>query len=948
MSGQFIDGGLFRLLGPVRLDLSGRIVELGPGKQRCLVAALLLAPAQPVPVDELVDRIWGARPPERVRNVLATYAARLRRILEPVGAPALRYTSGGYLLDCRADRTDLHQARALVAQSRTAGQPGEVEWLLRRAAAYWRAAPVAGLAGDWADRLRESLRRERIDVVTRWADAALATGHRREVIEELRRLVAVEPTAEEPAGRLIGALAAAGRNAEAVQQYLAFRTELEVTLGVSPSVELQTLYLTLLRTTAEAGVRLATTAPAAAAVTVLGARPAQLPPDIAGFTGRDEALAQLQALITGSPPGVVAAVTGLPGVGKTTLAVHWAHRVRPQFPDGQLYINLRGYEPNGGVPATASEALRGFLDALAVPPQRIPIAVAEQAALFRSLLADRRLLVLLDNARDAEHIRPLLPGTAGSFAIVTSRSQLTSLAATHGAAPVPLDPFSEAEARNLLAQRVGARRLAAEPEAAAALIRACARLPLALAVVATRLRHHDFTLAAVVADLTDATQRWQTLDAGDPATRVYAVLSASYVAQPSDAARLFRLLGLHPGPDISLAAAAALAGRPRTETQRLLTTLCRASMLTEGAAGRYTCHDLLRALAADLSERHDDEAGRQAARNRLLDHYLHSAYAADRLISPARADIVIALAPASPGSHPESFADAQAAANWLTTEKAVLLAILFDAARAGTDARAWQLAWALDTHLRRRGDWAAGQAAWRAVLPVAKRLRDPAAEGLAHRLLAVALTPLLQYADAQHHLAEALRVYSAAGDDDGIGHTENMISRLWSLQQLPERALLHAERAVAAHRRGRDRVGKAYALNWVGWISGQLGDHPRGLDCCEQALELFRQLGDQPGKAATLDSLGFIHFQAGDPNQAVPHYREALEIFRTVGDRYNEADVLNHLAQAQRAMGEAPAAKRTWTRALDILVELDHPDAEDIRTALADLDEPQRSTRVRW
>ncbi|GAA2612989.1 BTAD domain-containing putative transcriptional regulator [Paractinoplanes durhamensis] len=925
---------LMRILGPVEAEVDGRALALGRRRERCLLAVLLARLGQVVSTEDLIELLWGEDAPDSARRSLHAHVARLRRALADTGAE-LTGTAGGYLIRADPQTVDAYEFRALVQAARRSPVPVERARLLRRALDLWRGDALAELSesdlrtricAEW-DELRTQAVEERI-----LADLDAGAD---DVVAELRGLVTASPSRERPVALLMLALYRTGRRAEALDAYQDNYRHLVAALGVEPGRMLDALHTAMLRDDpildAPAQQVLQSTAAGPAAV------PQELPSPVTGFAGRAGQLAELDRVRAGP----VIAIVGAGGVGKTTLAVHWAHHVRAEFPDGQLYVNLRGFDPDGR-PVAPGEALRGFLDALGVPAERIPAGVAGQAGLFRSLLADRRMLVLLDNARDAEQVRPLLPGTAGSLVVLTSRSQLTSLVATHGTQPLALDLLTEADARELLARRLGEGRLAAEPTAVTALIRACARLPLALAVAAARLRYDDFPIAAVVAELADAAQRWAALDAGEPATQVQAVLSWSYTVLPPDAAHLFRLLGLHPGPEISVASGAALAGRPAAETQRLLTTLRRASMLVESAPGRYAFHDLLRAFAADLGHRHDDGASRQTARGRLLDHYVATACAADHLLNPARNAMVIRFEPTTP----ECFADYRAAADWLTVEQPVLLAALPAAADHGFEARAWQLAWALHTHLVRRGDWAAGETAWRAALPCAVKLGHLPAQGLAHRLLGYALTLLLRYDEALDHLAAALTAYTEAGDQSGLGDTEYNISLLWSRQQIADRALQHAEHALAAYRLAGHRSGQAYALNSVGWHSAQLGDRRRGLDCCGQALELFREARDATGEAATWDSIGFFHSQKGDPDSAEPCYRRALDLFREQGDRYNEADVLNHLAEAQRAMGRTTAARDTWTAALDILLALDHPDAGNIRTALADLDQSGRTTGV--
>jgi tetratricopeptide (TPR) repeat protein len=674
--------------------------------------------------------------------------------------------------------------------------------------------------------------------------------------------------------------------------------------------------------------------------------PAQLPADVYGFAGRVEHLARLDALLAAagtqaSTAVVITAVSGTAGVGKTALAVHWAHRVAAQFPDGQLHVNLRGFDPGGQVvePATA---VRGFLDALGVPPERVPAQFEAQVGLYRSLLAGRRVLVVVDNARDAEHARPLLPGSPTALAVVTSRGLLTGLVAADGAHPLALDLLTEAEARELLERRLGPIRVAAEPDAVQRIVGVCARLPLALALVAARAATHpSFGLAAVAAELADAAgQASLPDDSDDVIGRVQAVFSWSYTTLTAPAARLFRLLGLHPGPDTTAPAAASLTGLPPAQMRPLLAELTRAGLLTEATPGRYGFHDLLAAYAAGLTHTVDTGQQRKAATVRLLDHYTHTAHTADRHLDPARDPIPVPLTPAAHGSTPERSTDQHTALGWLDAERPVLLTVQRLAASAGWDTHAWQLAWALHTVLNRRGHWQELVGAWQAVLPAAGRLPHPAA-AYAHRGLGWAVTRLGDGGQAHLHLDHALDLHTKADDPIGQAHTHRTFGLLWERQGRPERALDHAEQALTLFQGAGHRRGQANALNAVGWCHILLGDHTKALTYCQRALTLHHQAGDHDGEANTWDSLGYAHHHLGDHTQAADCYQHAIVLYRDHGDRYCEANTLTRLGDSHQSAGRPVQARATWTTALDILTDLDHPDADTVRAKLATLDQPQ-------
>ncbi|MFJ2082725.1 ATP-binding protein [Micromonospora chokoriensis] len=661
--------------------------------------------------------------------------------------------------------------------------------------------------------------------------------------------------------------------------------------------------------------------------------PRQLPADVASLAGRDDEVAVLDKLVAAPTTRVVAAISGTAGVGKTALAVHWAHRVADRFHDGQLYVNLRGFDPLGQA-VSAAKALRGFLDALGVPTTRVPDDLDAQAALYRSALAGKRILVVLDNARDAEQVRPLLPGTPTTVVLVTSRNQLTSLVSLDSAHPLPLGLLSRDAARHLLTNRLGVERVAAEPEAAEAIITACARLPLALSIAAARAQQSGFPLATLAAELGTAGQRFGVLDAGDAVGEVRAVFSWSYTALTPPAAGLFRLLGLHPGPDITVAAAASLAGRPADEARRLLTELTRANLLAEFRPGRFTAHDLLRAYAAELSDGTDSASDRRAATRRLLDHYTHTTHAADALLRPHSDPVDHLMTPAAAGVQPERPTSHAEAMEWLTSEHPVLVAALRLAASAGLDAHTWRLGRALDTFLDRQGHWHDRVETCQAALLAAERLGDPIAQAVAHRFLAGAHTVIDRYADAMGHLERALDLYVTSGDTEGQARTHQNLASLWDRQGEHRKALGHSQRTLVLARSAGHRRAQADALNAVGWCHAQLGEHLAALSYCEQALDLLQQLDDRAGEAATWDSLGFAHHNLGQYGRAVECYERTLELARDLGDLWGEADTLSRLGDTRHALGDPTSARADWRRALDIFTALNHPDATIVRAKL--------------
>jgi tetratricopeptide (TPR) repeat protein len=642
---------------------------------------------------------------------------------------------------------------------------------------------------------------------------------------------------------------------------------------------------------------------------------------------------------------VVSVVSGTAGVGKTALAVHWSHRVADRFGDGQLYVNLRGFHGNDSA-VDPAEAVRWFLDALGVPPDQIPSSVSVQIGLYRTLLAGRRVLIMLDNARDADQVRPLLPGSSACMVVVTSRNQLTGLVATEGAYLLTLDVLARAEARELLAQRLGAARVAAEPEAVNSLVGLAARLPLALAIVAARAAAHPhFPLAALARELRESRGGLDAFAGGDQAADVRAVLSWSYRALSPAAARLVRLLGLHPGPDIATAAAASLADLPAARVRPLLSELTGANLITEHIPGRYHFHDLLRAYATELVHRPDSDAERRAATARMFSHYLHTAHAAAQLLDPHR--LPITLDPLCPGVLPEELADREQAVRWFTTEHPTLVSAIGQAAGTGFDAQAWRLAGALVEFLARRGHWHDFAATQRTALIAAERLGDPAGQAHAHHGLGRAYGKLGRYQSAHAHYQHALNEFGALADRTGQGSAHLGTGWLFGLQGRYREALNHARLALDLYQSAGNRAGQANTLNALGWYHAQLGDHEQAIGYCQSALALHAELGERHGEANTWDSLGYAHHQLHRYQQAASHYRRAIDLYRDAGDRYGEAETLTRLGDTHRAAGALDTARDAWRRALTILDELGHRNAARARSKLRSLDADDRSIRLR-
>ncbi|WP_326551914.1 ATP-binding protein [Micromonospora sp. NBC_01813] len=690
--------------------------------------------------------------------------------------------------------------------------------------------------------------------------------------------------------------------------------------------------------------------------------PRQLPADVFAFTGRAAQLARLDALLTEADPAgtavVISAVSGTAGVGKTSLAVHWAHRAAGRFPDGQLYLNLRGYDP--GQPMSPGDALARLLAATGVPEAEIPVGVEERAARYRTQLADRRMLVLLDNAGGVEQVRPLLPGGSSCTVLITSRDSLAGLVARDGARRIDLDPLPPAEAVTLLGNLIGPRT-ADEPDAVAQLARLCAGLPLALRIAAERAAAYPANpLAALVAELTDRRHRLDLMDAGDdPHAAVTAVFSWSLRHLPAPTARTFRLLGLHPGPDFDRYAAAALADVDLTDAGRELAALARAHLVQPATADRYAMHDLLRAYAAQLADAEETDESRRAALSRLFDLHLAAVSAAIDVLHPAdrRKDAV----PTPVAAVPE-FADPAAARAWLDAQRPALVAAAGYALDSGWPGHASSLSNVIYRYLE-GGHFLDALA----VHGYARRAAEEAGDdtGQAHALvdLGSAYLALSRFDLAADHFQQALTRYERTGDLAGqaraladLGKLERRRGRHESAATFIHRALALAElggddtghaqalmdlgfietergrydEAVAYHRQalaraGRigHRLGEAAALLNIGLVELRSGRYDEAVDDLRRALTMFRVLGNRTGEAAALSHLGNAYTSLDDPEQAIVHLNLAQEIVLDSSDREGQSWVLNGLGEAAYATGRSADALDLHTEALAIAVEID-------------------------
>ncbi len=658
------------------------------------------------------------------------------------------------------------------------------------------------------------------------------------------------------------------------------------------------------------------------------------------FVGRTEILLHLDSLLdkreqheNASNILIVAVLAGAAGVGKTALAVRWAHRVRHHFSDGELYVNLRGYDPSGK-PFDPGTVLADFLRALGIPPDGVPQTVEAKAALYRSLLHGRKVLIVLDNAFNAGQVRPLLPGSNTCFVVVTSRSLLSGLSVRDGACRVKLKHFSRDDSISLLREIIGPDRVDAEPRTVDSLVELCDRLPLALRIAGERAACSTATLADLVATLADRQYRLDILstDEDDITSAVRAVLSWSYHALPKNVARMFRVLGLHPGADICPYAASALMGVTIGTAKRLLDYLAGVHLVEQKARGRFRLHDLVRIYAIELTAPEGSEFDRRNAMRRELNFYLDTATIADHWLAPSRE--MLQLNTSQSGVTHREIRDYQEALDWFSVEHNNLLATVRVAVEQGFDSQAWRLSWTLTTFLYRQGYWQELAEIHHRSLAASTRLNDRAAEAESHRILSSAYTRLGSYVDALIHAEQALELYLEIGDCAGEANVHLVVGLINERQGDFSKALTHTSWALGLFRSVANRAGTIRALNSLGWNLARTGSYEQALKHCIEVFGMLQELGDRHGEAHALDTIGYCYHHLGQYYKAVKYYTLAIDQYRNLGDWYNTAGTLGHLGDLHSGEGNEHAARRSWIQARAILEALKHPDLKKIKKKL--------------
>ncbi|MFE9256719.1 BTAD domain-containing putative transcriptional regulator [Streptomyces sp. NPDC006879] len=953
----------FAVLGPVRAWRGGEALPSGSPQQRALLCALLLREGRTATAAELIDGIWGEEPPSQALATIRTYASRLRKVLDP---GVLISESGGYAIRIPHDSLDLGQARNLAAaadKARASGDRPRARALLGQALGLWTGEPLAGVPGPHADTERTRLSEWQLSLQETLLDLDLEVGHHAEAVSELTALTAAHPLRERLRELLMLALYRSGRQAEALAVYADTRRLLADELGVDPGPELARLQQRILQADAElAGPPEPT--PAASPRRVV---PAQLPATVADFTGRASFVAELSEILGDAEGRVMAvsALAGIGGVGKTTLAVHVAHAARAHFPDGQLYVDLRGTDPRAADP----EAVLGsFLRALGTADTAIPDSLAERSALYRSVLDGRRVLVLLDNARDAAQLRPLLPGTSGCAALVTSRVRMVDLAGAH---LVDLDVMSPEEALGLFTRIVGEERVGAERQAALNVVGACGFLPLAIRIAASRLAsRRTWTVSVLAAKLADERRRLDELQAGDLAVK--ATFELGYGQLEPAQSRAFRLLGLADGPDISLAAAAAVLDLCEHDTEDLLESLVDTSLLESAAPGRYRYHDLVRLYARSCAERDEQPPGeRDAAMSRLLDFYLATAKGVYALERPGDR-LVEHLAEAHyPGLE---FSDGHAAVDWLYSEAGCLLACVHQHAATGSLRRAVDLLWAakdlaesgansrqyettavaVRDAARAAGDARAearARIALTTLLLVSGRFRQADEEARAAGLLAkesgdpmpAGVAPndrgIIAFYEGRHHdgeqfLSEAIANYRADGNGPGEASALCNLSRIHVNMGHTSSAVGLAERGLAifkgmglALRVANGHFALGIALTGAGRLTDALAE-------LAEALRIFQENRQRLWEGTTHFRIAEAHLAAHRYALSAQHAEQALAL-RCIGGEWMRGNVLTCLGRSLDRLGQADRARACWREALGIYEQTNAAEAKQVRVLLA-------------
>jgi DNA-binding SARP family transcriptional activator/tetratricopeptide (TPR) repeat protein len=937
----------FRLLGTLEVGCGDRELALGGPRQQSVLAALALRANETVGVNYLSDAVWQC-PPASLRANIRTYITNLRRVLCDADGSRLIGTPSGYRLLVRPGESDVELFENHVDQATRAQWKGatvEAIDLYDRALALWRERPaLRGLTlGSGLEAAVAGLDERWFQAMERRIQCRLATDVPGDTVGELRVLVAEHPLRESLTEMLMWALHRSGRTAEALDVFQRSYRQVVEQLGIEPGPRLQRLQQLILsgspvETPTGAGGPAVAVAPASP-----GTAAFELPPATARFTGRQAELGGLDRLLerTATEP-VVASVSGPAGVGKTALVLRWAHAVADRFPDGQLYVDLGGY--GTARPVSTEEALERILRSAGVPPDQIPAEDDARRRVYRSAVTGRRLLLVLDNVRSAEQVRPLLPGVPGCLVVVTSRDALVGLAALDGARPVNLAPLREEESLALLAALIDDDRVRAEPAALADLARLCAHLPLALRIAAARLAiqpHHP--VHALVRRLgRDALGVLRSPD--DPPAAVRTAFDHSYVLLGEAARRLFRRLALAPGSDLAAPVAAALMDEPVETVERLLDELTCAHLADEHRPGRYRQHDLLRQYAAELAAAEDPDEERRTAIHRSITWYLAAAAQATEVLDPhRRRDLPFPLG--TPGDRPLVLTDHDEALAWCEAERGNLVAAVYQAIEYGRPDLAWQLPVALFGFFELRKYWADWLGTHAMGLDAARQVHARSAEAWMLNSLGIAEKQLGRYERAIDRYRAALAIRQETGDRHGEAVTLNNLGTAANRTGRSDEAIAHYGQALAVFRETGDRWGEGLVLTNLGEAHRSRGAYESALLCFTEALAIRRFLGDRRGEGIVVNNLANTVRALGRYSEAIHSYRQALRLRHSVGDRWGVARTLTNLGTVLEEVGRPVPARRCWRWALEIFHELGDGQVDQVR-ALLDQEPPKRRSTM--
>ncbi|WP_328552733.1 MULTISPECIES: AfsR/SARP family transcriptional regulator [unclassified Streptomyces] len=904
----------FNILGPIEGWSAGARLRLGGIIQERVLATLLLEPGRVLPVTRLVEAAWDEDPPATASHQVRKAVADLRRRI-PGGAEVLLTEGPGYRIVIDESQNDLSEFGMLVRTARTAvaeSRPAEAVELLRAALALWRGPLLSGSGGPVIEAAATTIEERRQAAWEQLVELRLALGESAEVIPDLRELTAQHPLRETLRGQLMVALYRSGRQAEALEEYAKVRDLLVEELGVDPGPRLTKLYEGILRESPElAGPEPAALAPAP--VPLPAEPPRTLPHDLADFTGREAELAELLRCATqkGEQGPRLVALDGMGGSGKTSLAVRAAYLLAPEYPDGQLHIDLRGYTP-GDRPVPAGTALDSLLRALGIPGDRIPDDVLGRTALWRATLVGKRLLILLDNAADAAGIGPLLPASSGCVVLVTSRARLVDL---DGAEWISVGTMSAEESTTLMAETLGAERVAAEPEAAAELAQLCGHLPLALRIATARLRNRPrWTLQYLAERLRDETRRLDELSAG--ARSVSATLRLSYQALDDKCRTAFRILALHPGGDINVHAAGALLGTDIWDSEDLLETLLDVHLVQQPDMGLYAFHDLVRSFAQSLLGESADGEDKVAV-ERLLGYYLTATDTACEVLYPGRKKRHTGIPPSA--AELPDLRDADRAQEWFTREQTALISAVALAERRGHDRYVVCLVRNLVFQLNAHGQLEEFGDLGRIAVAAARRVGDLGLLGVSLSNLGVACWKLGRFAEGIEVAKEGRDVADRLGDQHTVAHSESTLGQFNSLLGRFPDALVHLEKATALERELGVARSEADNLTILSTLYEQWGRPEDARTAAERAVELRERLGQRKHQTATLTDLALAHVGLRAYDEADRCLRQARELFDDAGDPGDVALTLALSADVDERLGRPVRTPDLVAHALELV-----------------------------